>query len=173
MALMDKYPEKSWINPKLEVRETKIGKGMFTKEPLKEGEVVVIWGGDAINTEGAKLAEEAGKLVLQWDDDVFSVEDRGDDPSYYINHSCDPNLWMEGVSTLVTRKDIKAGEELTADYALWEADENYVSKWECHCGSPFCRHKITGQDWRFPELQQRYRNHFSKLINKRISQLDS
>jgi len=40
--------------------------------------------------------------------------------------------------TLVTRRPIGAGEELTADYALWEMDENWISQWRCQCGSVHC-----------------------------------
>ncbi len=168
---MEKYPKETWISPKLEVRKSDIGKGTFTKSPIKIGETVIIWGGNYTNSKGAEEARNTGKLVMQWDDKVWTVENRGDDDSYFINHSCDPNLWMKGISTLVAQRDIEANEELTADYALWESDENYVSKWECQCGSKLCRHKITGKDWRILELQQRYQGHFSKLINKRIARL--
>jgi hypothetical protein len=73
--------------------------------------------------------------------------------------------------TLVARRDIAQDEELTADYAMWEADENHVMRWACVCGSPRCRGRVTGQDWRLPELPQRYRGHFSPLINQRIARL--
>ncbi len=165
---MEKFPEKTWISPKIEVRLSKIGKGMFAKQPIKQGEVVVIWGGQTLNTLEAKEAEKQGKLIMQWDDDLWTQEEKGDDPTYFINHSCDPNLWMEGISTLITRRDIKQDEELTADYALWEADEDHISPWECHCGTSLCRHQITGKDYKLPQLQKRYKDHFSELINKRI-----
>jgi hypothetical protein len=108
---------------------------------------------------------------MQWDDNVYSVEDSGVDDGYFINHSCDPNSWMQDAFTLIARRDIKKGEELTADYAIWEADENYVSKWECHCNSPLCRKRVTGKDWRLKELQERYNGHFSPLLTKRINKL--
>lgn len=168
---MSEYPEETWISPKIEVRDSKIGKGMFAKELIKEGEVVIIWGGETFNTSDAKEAEKNGKLIMQWDDDLWTVEGRGDDETYFINHSCDPNLWMEKISTLTARRDIPKDEELTADYALWEADENEIKPWDCQCGSSLCRRKITGQDYKLPELQERYRGHFSKLINKRIREL--
>ncbi|OGE35166.1 hypothetical protein A3C32_02485 [Candidatus Daviesbacteria bacterium RIFCSPHIGHO2_02_FULL_41_14] len=162
------YPKESWLSSKIEVRVSKIGKGSFAKEPIREGEVVVVWGGETVNTNEAKKAEKTGKIVMQWADNVWTVEDAGDDETYFINHSCDPNLWMKGISTVVARRDINKDEELTADYALWEADESEIKPWECQCGSPRCRHKITGKDYKLPELQQRYENHFSELINNRI-----
>lgn len=160
----------TWVNPKLELRSSSTqGKGLFAVAPLVAGEAAVIWGGEYVDEVTAREAERAGKLIMQWDEDRFSVEERGDDDGYFINHSCEPNLWMKDERTLVARRDIAAGEELTADYALWEADENYVSSWECRCGSSQCRRTVTGKDWQNPELQRAYAGHFSPLINKRIA----
>lgn len=162
--------DEDWINPNAEIRKSYIGgKGLYAKTPMKKGELVVVWGGTYVNKENADKAEQRGKLVMQWDTDLFSVENKGEGSGYYVNHSCSPNLWMYGPYSLVTTRDINIGEELTADYAIWEADENYVSKWTCNCNSEKCRGKITGKDWRLTELQQRYKNHFSPLINKRIN----
>jgi hypothetical protein len=163
---------KSWINPKAEIRDSSIGgRGLFAKEMIAGGETVVIWKGSYCTSKQALKAKDAGKLIMQWDEDLYSIEERGRDDGYFINHSCDPNLWMKDAFTLTARRDIQAGEEITADYILWEADENYIAKWICHCGSPQCRKKITGQDWRNQTLQALYRNHFSPLLNKRINRL--
>jgi hypothetical protein len=70
---------------------------------------------------------------------------------------------------LVAMRDVQPGEELCPDYAMWEADEAYVSAWDCTCSSPGCRKKVTGSDWGSPELQERYKDHFSALIMKRIN----
>ena len=162
-------PAKDYINPKIEIRETMDkGKGIFAIEKIISGEPLIIFGGEYTDAERAKNARANGKLVMQWDDNLFSVEDRGDDSGYFINHSCNPNAWMKGAFIIIAKRDIKIGEEITADYALWEADENYISKWECKCGSTVCRKRVTGKDWLLPELQNRYKNHFSPLMNKRI-----
>ena len=142
---------------------------MFTIEKIPAGEPLIVFGGEYVNTKEAKNAKANGKLVMQWGDDLFSIEDRGDDLGYFINHSCDPNTWMKDAFTITAMRNIKIGEEITTDYAIWEADENYISKWECNCGSTKCRRKVTGKDWRLFELQERYKNHFSPLINKRIN----
>ena len=67
---------------------------------------------------------------------------------------------MGDTVTLVARRRIDPGEELPVDYALFEANENAIMEWECFCGSPNCRKRVTGQDWRLPELQRRYAGHF-------------
>lgn len=162
-------PKETWMNPKIEIRKTSNkGKGMITNELIKTDDIILIWGGEYTNAKGAKEVKEKGKLVLQWDDDLFSVEDRGDDMGYFINHACDSNTWMKDAYTLVAKRNIQVGEEVTADYALWEADPNYVSKWECQCGSIVCRKRIMGNDWKLSGVQERYKSHFSPLINKRI-----
>ncbi len=161
--------KKTWINPKIKIKETKdTGKGMFAKEMIKRGEKVLVWGGN-YTSDKRKIdeAKSKGKLVLQWDENLYSIEDRGEDLGYYINHSCDSNTWMKDAYTLIARRNIKIGEEVTVDYGLFEND-NYVSKWTCNCGSPYCRKHITGNDWKLLVLQKKYKNHFSPLINKKI-----
>lgn len=168
---MNSIPKESWISPKVEIREsTSRGRGIFAKEKISKGEKVVVWGGNYVNEEVALSEKEKGKLVMQWDDDLYSVEERGDDDAYYVNHSCEPNLWMSDAHSLVARRDIEEGEEVSADYAVWEANEDYVSSWNCICGSNLCRGKVTGKDWKLSELQAAYTNHFSPLINKKINE---
>jgi SET domain-containing protein len=170
MAMNDE--ETSWISPKAGIRNSSLGgQGLFATEKINLGETVVVWKGHYCGAREAQEAKGVGKLIMQWDEDLYSIEERGSDDGYFINHSCDPNLWMKDAFTLTARRDIQAGEEITADYILWEADEDYIAKWVCHCGSPQCRKKVTGQDWRNPTLQAVYRNHFSPLLNKRIKNL--
>lgn len=162
-------PKEDWISPKAKLRNTSIsGHGLFATDFIQAGEEVVRWGGIYVSGKEAQKAKQEGKHVMQFEDDLFSVEDRGESDSYFINHSCDPNLWMKDTFTLEAKRDIKPGEELTIDYVVFMADENYIAKWECGCGSVNCRHKITGKDWKIKELQDKYKNHFIPLINRRI-----
>jgi uncharacterized protein len=161
--------DRSWLNPKVEMRATpNSGRGLFALAQIDAGETVIVWGGDYRDAAGAAQARGEGKGTMQWDDDVFSIETGDDDPAYSINHACDGNVWMMDAVTLAARRRIAAGEQVRADYALWEADEDYVSAWDCACESPLCRRRITGRDWRLPDVQERYAGHFSPLINKRI-----
>ncbi len=169
---MIKKIQKDWLNPKIEFKTSIIhGKGMFAKEIIRKGEVVMMWGGPYIAKNEVQKAEAAGKVVIQLDENLFSVEERGECITYFINHSCDPNVWMDDAVNLSAIRDILPGEELTIDYILFEDDENKIASWDCVCHSPLCRKKITGKDWKLPELQKRYKNHFSPLINKRIKKL--
>jgi hypothetical protein len=109
---------------------------------------------------------------MQFDKDLFSVEDRGVSDAYFVNHSCNPNLWMRDSFTLEALRDISIDEELTADYAMWETREEYTSSWICKCGSSNCRGKVTGLDYILKDLQERYKNHFIPFINERIKKLN-
>ena len=158
--------KKLWINPKIEIRNSSIGgRGVFALEKIGVEEDILTFGVDYIDKAEAEKIDD--KLVMQWDEKLFTAENRGDDETYFINHSCDSNAWMKDAFTLMARREILTGEEVTADYALWEANENYVSKWSCKCGSLKCRGRVTGQDWRRPDLQKMYHDHLSPLINKK------
>lgn len=162
-------PKEDWLTSKVEIKEIEPkGKGLFAIGKINKGEQVIIWGGNYVGKDIADKAREEGKLVMQFDDNLFSIEVRGESDTYFLNHSCNPNVWMENAYTLEAMKDIEEGEELTADYAMWEMDENKISKWECHCGSNNCRKVITGKDWMLKELQEKYFGHFLPLIQKRI-----
>ncbi len=164
-----KYLPVSWFDPRVELRESPIhGKGIFATAPIQADEVVAIWGGDVyaeaelstLKLEGAWSTSMIEEGVL-----LFAPADAQD---YFINHSCDPNLWMIDEVTLTARRDIAAGEEICGDFAVWESDPGYIID-PCQCGAAQCRGRYCGDDWRLPELQQRYRGHFLPFINRWIS----
>jgi len=143
---------------------------MFTHKSIKAGEVVVVWGG-LVFTELEKIVGKAKPHTIAAIDEGLYLAaplDDSDSPDDFMNHSCDPNIWMDDEVTLVARRDITAGEELTADYAMWEADLNWILHKPCNCGTALCRQSITGRDWELEDLQRRYGDHFSPFINKRI-----
>jgi len=167
-----KQIHKTWISPKIKICNSPIqGKGMFAISDIYKDETLIIWGDCYTDKAGALFAQQQGKGIMQWDEDIFSYEISGNNDYYSINHSCDPNCWMSDAFTLIAKRTIKSGDEITADYALWETDENFISYWKCNCGSELCRGQVTGNDWKNIELQQRYKGHFSPLINKWINKI--
>jgi uncharacterized protein len=164
----------SWIDPRVEVRETlDRGKGTFARDRINRGEVVIVWGGWVVTRKDLEARRFKSPATIGEGVYLAGVPGEADQPDDFTNHSCDPNLWMQDEATLAARKDIADGEELTADYAMWEADEGWVAAWKCRCGSPLCRKTITGRDWRLPVLQERYQDHFSPFVNERIARLES
>ncbi|MBF0533277.1 MAG: SET domain-containing protein-lysine N-methyltransferase [Candidatus Omnitrophica bacterium] len=56
----------------------------------------------------------------------------------YINHSCHPNCEAQiirGHIWIISRRKIKAGEELTYNYGY---DVDHYEDHTCHCGAPNC-----------------------------------
>jgi D-alanine-D-alanine ligase len=84
-----------------------------------------------------------------------------------INHSCNPNAWLEGLD-LVARRFISSGEQITIDYATF--CHSTMEEFECTCGDPECRHLITGNDATRP-FMERYRGHVSDYVRTRIAGL--
>ncbi len=166
------YRSRYWTDPRVEIRASPIeGNGLFAREPLKEGEVVEVMGGMLLDeAEFAAFLRTAATQynAIQIAEGLHLVEHpevthkrRGS-----LNHSCDPNLWMDDEVTFVARRDIEAGEELTVDYALFTTQPGWVM--DCRCGLRLCRQRVTGNDWKLAELRDRYRGHFSPFINDRI-----
>lgn len=159
----------SFLSPKLELRACadKGGYGVFTREPLEKDEVLAVWGGVVVPGERLdEFSEYAQTHGLQVEDDLFLIPLTEDDPADYFNHSCNPNTGLLGQITLVAMRSIDAGEEICFDYAM--SDSNPYDEFECGCGSPLCRGRVTAQDWKRKDLQQRYKGYFSAYLQRRI-----
>src|SRR5687768_6596268 len=125
-SIMHAYNPRSWADPRIVVRESAIeGRGGYACEMIRQGEVVVILGGTVMNeAEFAAFAAKADQYdAVQIDEDLHLV-DQSPDPratNGALNHCCDSNLWMQDEVTLIARREILPGEELTVDYALFTA----------------------------------------------------
>lgn len=158
----------SWLHPNLEVQRSPVeGLGLFAMGPIGEGEVCAVMGGQVLtDDEFAAFVTSRNRWSAAAIEEGLNVVQADSDPLARGNHSCDPNLWMADDITVVARRRIEAGEEATIDYALVTVDDGW--NMECRCGSPLCRRVVTGSDWQRPELQQRYRDHFTPFISERI-----
>jgi hypothetical protein len=170
------YLPQTWKDPRIELQRSRIsGDGMFAREPIEEGQVVCIVGGTRMTDSEFANFQAAHSLYsfIQIDETLYLVEDLEMAPCVYasMNHSCDSSAWMADEVTLVARRDIEPGEEVTVDYALFTTQSNWMLDTRCRCGSPHCRRMITGDDWRREDVQDRYRDHFSPFINRRIEKL--
>lgn len=165
----------SWIDPRLEARESPIhGRGVFTKNKITEGEIVIIWGGTLYSPEDIRAGKATEHSWAAIADGIYLGHpiEQGNSTDDFVNHSCDPNVWMLDEITLAARRDIAPEEEITADLVMWwEPDEEDVASWGCNCGLPNCRKIFTSRDWRITELQEKYKEHFVPYINERIEQL--
>ena len=162
------YPRTTWYAPGLEIRPSSTqGDGMFATRPIHEGEVVVIIGGTVMSDADfrAFIATAPRYNAIQIGENAHMV-DIPTSPGG-MNHSCDANLWLRDEVTVIARREIAACEELTQDYALYTTSPDWMIN-PCRCGSPLCRHIVTGNDWQRRDVQERYKDHFSPFINERI-----
>jgi len=139
----------SHLSPKTKVRESKIhGRGLFATADITKDEIVAVKGGHIVDRKSLreKITPRLGPVEIQINDDLFiaPVSDEERELSMlYLNHSCDPNLGVRGEITFVAMRDIRAGEELTHDWAMTDEDDYSV---KCNCGAPDCRKTLTSKD---------------------------
>ncbi len=168
MMPSNSYLPTTWYDPRVKIHPSSIhGMGMVALQPIREGEIVVRIGGTVMTEEEFQtyILTVSRYNAVQIGETMHLV----DVPTSLggMNHSCDANLWMLDEATVVARRDIMAGEELTQDYALYTTSPTWTLK-PCRCRTPVCRHVITGNDWQRPDVQARYRDHFSPFLNERI-----
>lgn len=145
------------------------GKGVFATGPIRKDEIVCFWGGKIYTgAQVEKLSEKMKTYILQVEHDLYigPPDLASADAAEMFNHSCEPNLGFKGSTCLVAMRDIKAGEELTFDYAM---AETYDQDFDCGCGSSLCRKKLLGTDHNLPDIRKRYEGYFSYWLEKEHS----
>ena len=161
----------SYLSPKCEARQNNRGGcGVYARESIAKSELISLWGGRIVLTAHLDPAlPRFTERVIQVDEGLFLLTAEEKESSDCFNHSCNPNLGLSGQIGLVAMREIHPEEELTFDYAM--SDGGPYDEFECRCGSPNCRGKITGDDWKLPELWSRYRGYFSPYLARRIEKL--
>jgi hypothetical protein len=159
----------NFLSPKARVRADAGGWGTYAVEPIAAGETVAAFGGRCVSRADLDRDGADAAHAVQIDDDVFMVSDPAAPPGETIGHSCAPNCGMAAAVLVVAMRDIAPGEHLSYDRAMTAGSD--VNEFECACGAPTCRRKVTGHDWMLPELQLAYRGYFSPYLAKRISAL--
>ena len=113
-----------------------------------------LYAGEAVPRRGRRSSSMSGNRVKASEPSgtnryLFNVNSRWDidgsprwNTARYINHSCRPNceaVDRRGRIFIVSKRNIKAGEELTYDYGK-DYFEGYLSKGRCRCAK--CSEKI-------------------------------
>ena len=157
-----------WFDRRLAMRESPVhGIGTYALEDIRAGEQLmwvtggIVYTPDDWHSGRVRLAGEQYNEE-QIDDGLLRATPKS--LYYYVNHSCDPNML-----NAIAWRDIAAGTEITTDYAYCEAGSRVILE-QCGCGTARCRGRITGDDWRLPELQRRYRGYFTPYIERLIRQ---
>ena len=164
----------TYLSPKAEKRKSDThGLGLYAREEISKGEVVSIKGGYIMTREDwAKKEKEIGYAAeIQLSDDLVIAPSHASEFEgcmMALNHSCEPNVGVQGQITYVALRDIHSEEQLCLDYAMID---DYVGTMKCNCGSKSCRKEIDGKDWMQPELQKKYSGFFATFIDKKIESL--
>ena len=164
----------SYLSPKLEARPLpeKGGMGVFARESVGNGELLVLWGVRIIDeSELDPAMSNFSQRVLQIEEGLYLLAPEPQEPSDRFNHSCNPNAGFTGQIGLVAMRDITPGEEICFDYAM--CDGTPYDEFICSCGSENCRGNITGEDWKRPDLRERYAGYYIPYIQRRIDMLEA
>lgn len=161
---------KSYLTDKCEARPIGRGQmGVFAVEAIHPDEVIAVWGGEIMTREHfSLLPERYRRQTLQVEENLY-LAGVSDDPADFFNHSCDPNAGLNGQIVLVAMRAIEPGEEVCFDYAM--SDGSDYDEFQCDCGAPNCRRVVRGDDWKNPELWERYRGYFMPYLQRRIDRL--
>jgi SET domain-containing protein len=187
---IEEYSTES-LHPDVEVRKSAIGGyGLFAIRDIPEGAVVWEEKEPEANRKVVSIEDilkltdkKQQKLMVHYGIQVSSIHMVGDwtsdfttaDASNFHNHSCDPNTWFDGDYKITARRDIKAGEEITYDYATsdtfeWPGAIGGMQTVKCNCGAVLCRGAVRPDDWKRPDLRERYKDHWLSYIVRMIEQ---
>jgi hypothetical protein len=162
----------AYLTDKCEVQNRDVtgGRAVFARELIEQGELVAVWSGRIVGADQLdELPPEIRRHTVQVEERLYLASLSPDEPPDFINHSCEPNAGLDGQVAIVALHRIQPGEEVTIDYAM--CDGSAYDEFECGCGTPSCRGRVSGQDWRIPQLWERYAGHFSPYLERRIKAL--
>lgn len=163
----------SWIRPDVIAKNTKYGMGLFATKEIQRGELIIAFGGYIFNGDFLKnLPKHLQEHPFQVDDDLFFGQVKDEELSIvdYLNHNCEPNCGFKGQAFIVAMRKINIGEEVTIDYAMCTSS-NLLRDFDCLCGANICRGAITFNDWKIPQLQDKYRGHFQFYLEEKIKNI--
>lgn len=156
------------LHPNVRVSQNEVidGKGLVATGFIAKGEVVSrlepnqrTYRIDYVMSLSDEQQDAYMHYCYQCDEENVVCED-GDEK--YMNHSCDPTTWWADDETMIARRDIHAGDELTYDYASTDVDVPF--EMECQCGATNCRGTISHLDHLNPVWQQQYGSHLPQHV---------
>jgi hypothetical protein len=138
---IDEFEEESEI----EVRDNGGFKGVYAKEAIKQDSVIFYLKG-AISTQATQYTIQLGHRRHLNFPTIRRSNDNLDYCWQYLNHSCEPNGYMN-VDELTVRalKDIAPEEEITFNYLTTESE--MAVPFNCICGSADCFGFIQGRNF--------------------------
>ena len=125
--------------PRLITRSSDIhAAGCFTLEDIPRGTVVLEYTGERISKEEGDRRYKDRSFTYLFGVGRGDIVIDGHSMAMFINHSCKPNCEIDEIKGRIFVKalrTLKAGEELTYDYWLYDGDDEAP----CYCGAKSCR----------------------------------
>jgi SET domain-containing protein len=132
---------------RMEIRESKIHRfGVYALENIPPRRKVIEYTGERISRRETARRGLGPFTYLFTLDNYWTIDGAvGGSGAEIINHSCDPNLRtviLKGHILYISKRRIRAGEELTVDYRF----SDKFDKVRCKCGAESCRGVINVKD---------------------------
>jgi SET domain-containing protein len=177
--MLDAPPSSCVSADELELRESAVhGLGTFAARGMPPGHCVGHYEGRryAPWTQRALAGEPGLTYMFGLSDGTLIDGAQGGNATRHINHSCEPNCRASeqidedgGLHIVIlTRRRIRAGEELFIDYRLDVGDDD-PARYPCRCGAPRCRGTLAlvdGQDEAFKRPMREWAARETNLRSK-------
>jgi SET domain-containing protein len=142
-ALTDVIKMKSKLAPGLKIKQSPInGKGCFATNHFVGRHKIAEYAGEKISNAEANRRAHRKTLRICAINNRWSLDgSRGGNGTHYINHSCEPNAFMQILYRhilFIALRDIQPGEEITIDYETTLHSNNK----RCTCRALSCRGTI-------------------------------
>ena len=158
------------------IQSSRIDKqGVVATKNIKKGTFILKYKGKVITNKEAETNPKFQKedIYMFTLDSKYSLDgDFKSNVARLINHSCNENCeyvdnGSKNTIDVLASKDIKKGEELTADYGFAFSKEDYTD-YVCKCGSTNCCGYIIrkGSRWRlYKEEEKEIENNYSRYTS--------
>jgi hypothetical protein len=145
-------------SPKLDVGMMRGKKGLLALVSIDRNEILI-----DLNGENYFLSPTRRSLQIDERRHVFGR----DETVGYLNHSCEPNSFLD-FSCLCVRalRDIERGEEVKVNYAATEYEMH--DGFRCDCGSSACLQMIRGFKFLTREQQLQLKPYLAPYLLKKL-----
>ena len=129
--------------PKVRVKRSSAGLGLFADEPIKKGQLIIEYTGERITEEEAN--KRGGRYLFEVTDDLV-IDGKGrENTARYVNHACKPNSDAEHDEEedrifIRAKKNIAQGEEITYHYGK-EYMKQIIGPEGCKCATCLAKAK--------------------------------
>jgi hypothetical protein len=160
----DPLPSLNTLQQLFEVRDTRIGRGLFACQPVARGMPLFSEDDWVDETEARAFSVIAAAQIetlspalrsafLRYGYNTALDQVTGTfkpeavrHPVNFINHSCEPNLGYDGTDAIVALRGISPGEEIRMDYGTYSF--SFDHEFTCTCGAWACRGQVRRDDWK-------------------------